>query len=285
MKNVIIIGAGPAGISAALYCKRAGIETSVIYLNSSALSKAHMIENYYGLMPISGEVLYERGIAQAQNLGINLYEEEVVDISWENEFIVTTTKNKHQAQALILATGKQRKAPPIKNLNNLEGKGVSYCAVCDGFFFRDKKIGVLGNGEYAAHEASYLSSLSKDITIFTNGESIESNELRNYPIIEDKIINLNGESKLESIQTNNNTYEVDGLFIAQGTAGTDSLCLKMGVISENGNIAVNEKMETNIPFLYACGDCNGGMLQVAKAVYEGALAADSLIKAFKENKA
>ena len=287
MKKAIIIGSGPAGISAALYLQRSGkVQTVVISKGIGALAKAEKIENFYGFPePISGRELHENGIEGAKRLGVQFIEEEVVSLSYNAEMhpIVSTTQQDHSADAVLIATGTSRKTVPIKGLKEHEGKGVSYCAVCDAFFFRKKPVCVIGNGEYAVHEAEVLASTSGSVTILTNGLKMASEVPESIAVIDKKIISVNGEVTVESVQfEDGDTLEVKGVFVALGVAGSGELARKVGAETENGRIKVNEKMQTNLPGLYAAGDCTGGMLQVYKAVYDGATAGLAMLEYLKQ---
>ena len=287
MKKAIIIGSGPAGISAALYLQRSGkVQTVVISKGIGALAKAEKIENFYGFSePISGRELHENGIEGAKRLGVQFIEEEVVSLSYNAEMhpIVSTTQQDHSADAVLIATGTSRKTVPIKGLKEHEGKGVSYCAVCDAFFFRKKPVCVIGNGEYAVHEAEVLASTSGSVTILTNGLKMASEVPESITVIDKKIISVNGEVTVESVQfEDGDTLEVKGVFVALGVAGSGELARKVGAETENGRIKVNEKMQTNLPGLYAAGDCTGGMLQVYKAVYDGATAGLAMLEYLKQ---
>lgn len=281
MTDILIIGSGPAGISAALYAARAGMDTLVVSSGQSALFKAHMIENYYG-GSISGDELYEKGIAQAKELGIEIKEDQVVGLGFDGDFIVTGEKSQYKAKAVIIATGSARKAPPLPGLSEFEGRGVSYCAVCDGFFHRGKNVAVLGSGTYALHEAMELSPIVESVTILTDGQVPEfslPDSVTNISVDTGKIKELTGEELLSSVVfEDGKALDVSGVFVAIGTAGSSDLARKLGAVTEGTKIAVNGEMATNIPGLYAAGDCTPGMLQVAKAVYQGAEAATSAIK-------
>ena len=171
MSKVIIVGSGPAGVSAALYTRRAGFETTVISNGGGALLKAEKVENYYGFADaVSGEKLYTDGINGAKRLGVNFIDDEVVSLAFNGSYVVKTTKGEHSADAVLLATGVSRLAPNITGLKDFEGMGVSYCAVCDSFFFRGKNVGVIGNGEYALHETKELLNVVGSVTVYTNGE-------------------------------------------------------------------------------------------------------------------
>lgn len=276
MYDVIIIGAGPAGISASLYTRRANIKTLIIYSDDlSALEKTSKIDNYYGFSKgIGGKELYQEGIEQAKNLGVEIKKEEVTKIEMiEKGFLVVTEQDNYQSKAIILATGNKKNKPKIKGIEKFEGKGISYCAVCDGFFYRNRSIGVIGSGNYAITETNELINIASNITILTNGEQAPEFRADNVTIDTKKIEEIHGNQKVEEIEfSDHSKLKVDGIFVAQGVAGSTEFAKKLGAMTKQDKIVVNENMETNIPGLYACGDCTGGLLQISKAVYEGATA-------------
>ena len=198
MYDVIIVGAGPAGISASLYTTRGKLKTLVIYKEKSALEKTPKIENYYGFINgINGQDLYKTGIEQAKNIGTELIKEEVTNIqidfietaenSKEQIFKVKTLNNEFISKAVILATGNKKNKPNIDKIEEYEGKGISYCAICDGFFYRNKDVAVIGNGEYAISEANDLKNLVKSIKILTNGTKEPEYRAENLDIINKEI--------------------------------------------------------------------------------------------------
>lgn len=280
MYDVIIIGSGPAGISAGIYLKRAKKNILIISNGKSALDKANKIENYYGIESISGKELYEIGIKQAKNLDIQIEVDEVTNISLEKNFIVTTVNREYESKNVIIATGTNRSAPNIKGIKEYEGKGVSYCAICDAFFFRNKNVAVVGSGNYAIHEAKQLKNVANSVTILTNGKDmIQNRDALDFDVDETPIREFRGTNSIEEVKfDNNNVRKIDGVFIAIGTASSTDLAKKIGASIKNNNIVVNENMETTVKGLYACGDCTGGLLQINKAVYEGAKAAMSIIQ-------
>lgn len=284
--DVIIIGSGPAGISASLYTKRANLETLIIAKGMGTLEKVGKIENYYGLESgTTGRKLQQIGEEQVKKLGVEIKKEEVVQIEYGTHFKVSTLNHMYEAKTVILATGTTRKKIDIKGVTELEGKGISYCAICDAFFFRGKNVGVLGNKEYALHEAQVLLPIAKSVTMLTNGKEAIQKRIEGMEIEERKIREFRGEERIEEIEfEDNTTKKIDGIFIAMGTASSSDLARKLGVKLEgkNQHIVVNDNMETNLPGLYACGDCTKGTMQIAKAVYEGMVAGMSAIRYIKK---
>ena len=285
--DVIIIGSGPAGISAALYAKRGGLNVLIISKGEGSLKKVKKIENYYGLeKTLSGEEIEQRGINQAKSLGAKIIKDEAINISYNSIFSVETVNSIYEAKKVIIATGSARKKPNIKGVIEFEGKGISYCAICDGFFFKNKNVAVLGSKEYAWHEAEQLKNITPKVKIFTNGEPITENRSGEFDINDRQIREFRGTDSLEEVEFEDGTNEkIDGLFIAIGTASSSDLAKKLGVLlDKNNNIIVDRDMQSNVHGLFACGDCTGGNLQIAKGVYEGMQAALCAIKQIKEEK-
>ena len=280
MYDVIVIGSGPAGITAAIYAKRRNLSILVISKGIGALQKTEKIDNYYGFESgISGKELYENGVKQAKNLGIDFIEDEVINIEYINQFTIETVNSKYEAKAVILATGVSRNVPNIKGIKEFEGKGVSYCAVCDSFFYKGKDVAVLGDGNYAIHEFETLKPIASSVTILTNGNNMVENRDSSIEVNSKKIREFRGDTKLEEVEFEDNTIQnLNGVFIAMGTASSSDLARKIGARIENNNTIVNENMETTVPGLFACGDCTGGLLQISKAVYEGAKAGLAVLK-------
>ena len=281
--DVIIIGSGPAGISAGLYTKRAGLKTLIISKGVGTLEKAEKIENYYGFLSQGGIELQKVGENQAENLGIEIKREEVMNISYNENFIVETLNFEYEAKIVVIATGNSRKKSNIKGLKEFEARGASYCATCDGFFYQGKNVAVLGNREYAIHEAQNLLPIAKKVILLTNGEQLVEKRHEGIEVDENKIREFRGTNSIEQVEFEDNTIKkIDGVFIALGMASSSDLAKKIGImLDEKENIKVNNKMETNVKGIYACGDCTGGIFQVAKAVYEGMVAGMSIIQYLK----
>lgn len=236
--------------------------------------------------------MQENGIKQAKNLGIKVVEKEVVGIQYgttnEVNFEVKVANQgrdeKYEATIVVLATGSNRNKPNIYGIKEFEGRGVSYCAVCDAPFYRNKNVAVLGNGDYAIEEVENLLPIANKVLMLTNGENTAENR-KEININKKKIKEVQGDSKVRAIEFEDGTVEeIDGIFIAQGIASSTDFARKIGARIENNNIVVNENMETTINNLYACGDCTGGILQVSKAVYDGTKAGLAIIKKLRKNK-
>ena len=284
--QVIIIGGGPAGVSAALYLARAAIKTLIIENGPGALSRAHKIDNYYGVAA-SGSELYTKGLEQAKALGITVINDEVLNVEYTDSFTVhlKNTAKILPAPVLLLATGTKNITLNLPELVEFEGKGVSYCAVCDGFFFRKKQVAVLGNSAYALHEAEYLKHLATSVTILTNGKDDSLAIAAGFTVRKEVIKAIVGENKLQSIHfAEGPALNVDGLFIAMGTADSTDIARKLGAQLDGRFIKIDTDCATNIPGLFAAGDCTGGLMQIAKAVHEGARAGLAALKFIRTNK-
>ena len=271
MYDTIVIGNGPAGISGAIYLKRFNYNVLVIGKDLGALEGDHYIDNYYGLKHIKGSDLINSGIEQARDLGIDVLKDEVVAIEYgANGFVVKTINSTYETKTVFLTAGKPRTKLLIGSLKEYEGKGISYCAICDGFFFRNKKIGIVGNSYYMKNELEVLKKFSNDITVFTNGLDTDVLDTK---VVKDKLVTFTGdENKLTGLDTLNAHYDLDACFIAIGSANATSFAKHLGLqIDEKDNIVVNNFM-TNIPGIFAGGDIIGGLAQVSKAVCDGALA-------------
>lgn len=277
MYDVTIIGAGPAGISASLYAKRANLNVLVLYFGESNLEKSSKIDNYYGFAEeISGDNLYENGISQAKKLGVDVKQLEVIGIeNLGKTYNVKTEAENFETKSVIIATGNRKVKPSIKGIAEFEGRGISYCAICDAFFYRNKNVAVIGNGKFAVNEATELSHVVNKVTILTNG--LENPECE-FEVNTNKISVINGKEKVTDIEFDDGSkLEIDGVFIALGEAGASDFAKTLGIIQNGENIKVNDKMETNVKGVFACGNITGGLLQICKAVYEGAQAGLSAV--------
>lgn len=283
--DCIIIGAGIAGLTAAIYLKRAGKNVVIIEksMPGGQILKTNSIKNYPGFIEIDGFGLIRRVLDQTDNLNIKIIKEEVLEI---NNLEVKTNKNTYQTKNIILATGRKPRILGLENEEELIGKGISFCASCDGNLYKNENVAVVGGGNTAFEDAIYLSNICKNVTLIHRNNNYRAEE---YLIEElkqkanvtfapnEKVEKLNTKDGfLESIETNNNTYKIKGLFVAIGQV--PSIIKIDSLNQENGYIIVNEKMETNIKGIYACGDCiKKDVYQLTTAAAEGTIASFSII--------
>jgi thioredoxin reductase (NADPH) len=299
--DVIITGAGPAGISAALYARRANLNVLVIHTGAQALEKAHKIENYYGFpQGISGPELYEAGLKQAENLGVTVLKDQVISLfqNSDKSFSVITAgeesgnaggEKQFNSKTLIIACGNKKLRPAVKGITEYEGHGVSYCAVCDAFFYRNKDAVVIGNGKFAVSEADDLANTASSVKILTDGQDeseIKKTAGTKYEIITKKVKEIKGDDKTGRVNAvefeDGEILKTDGVFIALGEAGAADFAKKAGIFLNGDSIKTDEKMRTNVKGIFACGNSTGGLLQVSKAVYEGAVAGLSAVNFLRE---
>lgn len=294
MRNseLCIIGAGPAGISAAIYAARASV-SCVLLGGTPKFAADYEIDNYFGFPEtISGRELRDRGLAQALRFGAQHLDQLAVGLHAmeDGRFEIVTPSRKITACTLILATGVARAKPNIPGLADFEGKGVSWCVTCDGFFVRGKPVAVLGEGNYAANQALELLTYTPHVSLLLNGKpQAMSEEFRarlaeaDIPVRPEPVARLSGGTGLELAALKDGPeLPLHGLFVAVGEASAGDFAQTLG-LERNGNfIAVDKEQATNIPGVFAAGDCTGGFLQISKAVGEGAVAARSAIAYVKK---
>ena len=296
MYDIIIVGAGPAGMTAALYALRSNKKILILEARSygGQIVNAHKIENYPGIPTTSGfeyaTTLYE----QIKKLGAEIKYETVIRID-ENKNVMTD-KNTYQAKAIILATGAENKKLGMANESKFVGKGVSYCATCDGNFYKNKIVAVVGGGNTALEDALYLSDLASKVYLIHRrddfrGEERLVDELKQKEnvkfILNATIESINGEEKLTSIDVKNaegniSQIELNGLFIAVGQAPKNEIFSNLVKLNENGYIIASDEIHTNIPGIYVAGDARVKTLrQLTTAVGDGATAATTAIREMK----
>lgn len=282
MKNydVIAVGLGPAACSAALYTAMGGYKTLLVGQAAGSLYKAEKIANFYGQAQIGGKELFEKGISRVKEVGAEVKYGQVVEITYDNGgFKVKSDTDEYFAKAVLLATGAARNKPKLGGLSQFDGKGVSWCAVCDGFFYRKKKVGVYGTGKFAMGEVKYLSGIGCDVTLFTDGretdETWEKTEKR-------KIKTLYGGELVEGAELEDGEkIPLSAMFIAEGVASSNDFAKMIGLETDGNYIKIDARCATNCRGIFAAGDCTGGLLQVAKAVGEGAVAGVEIGKYLK----
>ena len=292
MYDIIIVGAGPAGLTAAIYARRANKKVLVLEANTygGQIVNTKSIENYPVNPGISGFDFATKLYNQAKDLGAEIKFEKVIDITEKD---VKTPKETYQTKTIILATGADNRKLKLENEERLTGKGISYCATCDGAFYKNKIVAVQGGGNTAVEDAIYLSDIAQKVYLIHRRDSFKAeeiliNELKTKENIEiilnSTITKLNGENKLESVDiTNNNketkTIEVEALFIAIGQVPETENFKKLININEQGYVIANEDCKTNIKNIFVAGDNRTkGLRQLVTATSDGAVAATQAIK-------
>ena len=302
MYDVIVIGAGPGGLSAGLYAGRMGLKTLIIekLTPGGQITQSSEIENYPGVCEVkSGLELMQCWPDQTKRFGAKIISEEVNELRIENgEWRIKTHKNKYTSKAVILATGATPKKAGFKGEEEYIGKGVSYCAVCDGYFYKNMDVAVVGGGDSALEEALYLSNIAKKVYLIhrrgefraspltvkkiKEKENIEIlynttvEEVKGVPFLNTAIINQNGEIK---------ELKVDGVFVFVGMNVNSSLVKDLCELNEYGEVKVDLNMKTSLDGLYAIGDVRqNSVKQVVASAGDGAVAALNVVKYVKNLK-
>ncbi len=293
MKNEIaIIGAGPAGYAAAIYANRAGISTLIFDkgMGGGLAAISPNIENYPGFESINGFDLTEKMKAHAQKYTKINFGEEVIDIIKSKDgFKIKTSKKEYDVKAVLLCMGTEYRKLNVSGEKELQGKGVSYCATCDGFFFKDKIVAVVGGGNSALIESIYLKQIGcKEVYVIHRRDQLRAEKSYQDEAIKKgvKIIyntevkSINGEDKVEYLKIcdvksdKKSELSVDGVFISIGEIPQSDLAKKVGIKTDGrGYIITDPQGRTNIKGIYAAGDITGGLRQVVTACAQGAVAA------------
>ena len=293
MYDLIIVGAGPAGLTAALYALRSNKKVLILEAKSygGQIINAHKIENYPAIPVISGFDYATQLYNQVKNFGAEFKFETVIRVD-ENKTVITN-KNTYQAKAIILATGAEKRKLGIPNEAKYVGKGISYCATCDGNFYKNKVVAVVGGGNTALEDALYLADLANTVYIIHRrdnfmGEERLYDELKTKNnvqfILNSNVIKINGEEKIQSIDIQNNdnnitTIEIQGLFIAVGQEPKNEIFKNVVDLDEFGYIIAKNDVFTSTPGIYVAGDARVKPLrQLTTAVGDGATAATIAIK-------
>ena len=289
MYEVLVIGAGPAGMTAAIYAARAGYKTAILEhgVPGGQAATTDMIENYPGFPEgISGPELMMKFFEQTQTFGVEMVYEQVqsLDLTGDVKKVITD-KQTLEAKAVVIASGAKPRTLGVANEGRLRGRGVSYCATCDGFFFRDQPVAVVGGGDTAVEEAMYLTKMCSSVTLIHRRDELRANKLAQsramanekltiiYDTVVDEII---GEDKVTQLKLRNkktdevSTLDVNGAFIFVGYLPNASFLPAELEVNEQGYIITNEEMATNIPGVFAVGDVRQKKLrQVTTAVGDG----------------
>lgn len=297
-RDLVIIGAGPAGLTAAIYAVRAGLTTVVLEKENigGQVAVTPIVENYPGFTKIAGKSLVDLLAQQAlQYTDIRLSEDITEIRKADSTFSIETTRGRYIAKALILATGAGWKTLNVAGEKRFAGRGVSYCAECDGYFFKDgKKVLVVGGGNTAATYALYLHNLGAAVTLVHRRDSLraekklqESIFREGIPVMWDsEVREISGDRVVREVKIENTrdkttaAVAADGVFVAVGYDPNNAVAKKLGLdLDETGYIKVDDRMRTPMPMVYAAGDITGGVKQIVVAVGQGSIAS---ISAFED---
>ena len=291
--ELVIIGAGPAGLSAAIYASRSGIDNVVLDSASGGgmVPENPVVENYPGFPEISGMELAEKFKEHARKYTELQYRTDVENITKEDSaFTLNTDQGKIRSKAIIFATGTKHRHLDIEGEKEFRGKGISYCATCDGPLFNGSDLVVIGGGSTALTETLYLNEMDDDreITLVHRRDQFRGEEALVEKLKRKKVnlkmkynpVQIYGDDfvkgvKVENVETGKEEdISCEGVFVSIGEIPQNDLAVSMGVeVDEKGYIETDEKMETNISGVYAAGDVTGGIRQIVTAVSEGAIAA------------
>ena len=287
--DIIIIGAGPAGLTSGIYAGRQNSKTLIIDkgLTGGLGLEVPEMENYPGISNINGMALIKDTKEQCLKYNVEIHEfEEINNIEYAEKFTITTNKNTYTSSSIIIATGSKHRKLTVPGEEEFLGKGVSYCATCDGMFFKDKEVLVVGGGNTAAQEAIYLSNLGCKVTLVHRRDSLRA---QNYlqDTLKEKNINIiwnttvteiKGKEKVEKVILKNkngkiNEKEIDAIFVAIGDIPQNEIGKKLNVkLDSDGYIKTDKEQKTNVPHVYSAGDVTGGVKQWIVACGEGAIA-------------
>lgn len=286
MYDVIVIGAGVAGMSASIYLKRANLNVLLIEkeIPGGQINKTDRIENYPGFKKIDGFTLSTSIFEQVKDLNIEYKNEKVFEI--KDGFEVITNKDTYKTKNVIIATGRVPRTLGLDHEEEYINKGISYCALCDGAFYKNKDVAVVGGADSAATTALYLSNLCNKVYLIFRKEDLtaqlylkeEVNKKENIVKLNNSIVNkINGVDNIESINVNDKEIKIDGLFINVGSI-PDTTNFKDLLELDNGYIVVDDKMRTSKKGIYACGDViKKDVYQITTSISEGVIAANSII--------
>lgn len=281
MTDIAIIGGGPAGLSAAVNASARGKSTRIFSTKNNYLERATRVDNYLGMESVSGAAMMESFRHHVKSLGISLEMGQIITILPVSDYFMLNFNGAIvQSKTVILAIGaaKQKSLPGEEQFL---GQGVSYCATCDGMMYRGKKAIVYGLSDEAVSEANHLQEIGVNVT-FISGKQRPAALASDVQFISGAVTAIMGENIVQSVNVNATSIETNVVFILRNVIAPTVLC--KGLSIKDGFLAVNRDMETNIPGIFACGDCSGKPLQIAKAVGEGLIAAQQASKYIDDQK-
>ena len=292
--DFVIIGAGPAGLTAAIYARRAGLTALVVEkaLEGGAVTQTHVVENWPGEISIEGQALGQKFADHAKHFGAEFHYAYAQKVTIDGEYKIVELDDGHsiRCKVLIVATGTQPRKLGVPGEAEFRGKGVTYCAACDGYLFKDKDVVVIGGGDSACDESHFLAKVVKSITMVQNLPYLTAAKILQDRILSDPKITvitnhvvkeIRGTSKVEEVVIIDNdtkeekTIKTDGVFIYVGLSPMTEVVKGLVALNEQGYVITDQHMETNIPGIYAVGDIRiKGLRQIVTAAADGAIAVE-----------
>lgn len=297
MYDVLIIGSGPAGITAGIYAKRANLKVAMFEKDTPGgqLSKYNEIENYTGAKKVAGYELATMMIDHAYEIGVEVLYEEVTKVELDGKVKKVITPNTtYEAKAVIIATGNVPRRLGVENEDALAMNGISWCAICDGPLYKDRKVVVIGGGNSAVEEAAYLATLASHVTVVQNLAELTADPKAQDILLKQKNVDIFYSSLVDKFEMddkglsgvvikddkgNKQTVKADGVFEYVGLIPVTDMVKDLGVTNKYGYVEVNEKMETKVEGIFGAGDVNVKQIrQVVTATADGAIAVQNCLK-------
>lgn len=297
MYDVLIIGSGPAGITAGIYAKRANLKVAMFEKDTPGgqLSKYNEIENYTGAKKVAGYELATMMIDHAYEIGVEVLYEEVTKVELDGKVKKVITPNEtYEAKAVIIATGNVPRRLGVENEDALAMNGISWCAICDGPLYKDRKVVVVGGGNSAVEEAAYLATLASHVTVVQNLPELTADPKAQDILLKQKNVDIFYSSLVDKFEMddkglsgvvikdeegNKQTIKADGVFEYVGLIPVTDMVKDLGVTNKYGYVEVNEKMETKVAGIFGAGDVNVKQIrQVVTATADGAIAVQNCLK-------
>jgi thioredoxin reductase (NADPH) len=294
--DVLIIGGGPAGLTAAVYCARYKLNTKIITDSfGGTMSEAHKVCNFPAFTEVSGMDLTKKMIDQVKALDVEIDFDGVVDIQKDKEYFIVNCKSQaFKSKKIILAIGRKRRKLGLEREDELLGKGISYCATCDANFYKNKVVGVVGGSDAAVTAALLLSDIAQKVYLIYRKDKLRAtpmwvdllNKKENVEVLYNtEITKLVGEKKLEQVETTTKNIEIDGLFVEIGSTPQKAFLEKINVDFDGGGyVVVDKDQKTNLFGVYAAGDATNSteLKQIVTACSQGAIAAHNIYKEIKK---
>ncbi len=281
MYDVLVIGNGPAGVSAALTLRKQGVSVAMASLMQSGLTHNENLADYYGVEGLTGEELYLNGVRQAKHAGVAFFEQQIIGLERQGDLFTALGHTPLQAKCVLLAVGKEQPCSVPDFAKGFLHKGVHLRAEQDGFYYRNRMVGVLGGGPYAIGQAQQLTKIARTVTLFTNDDRLTSVPKSMF-VNRYQIAGLGGDTQLQTIHFANQTsLNLDALFLADRVASACDLCTGVGAAATDEGVQVDQNGMTDVQGLFAAGDCTGHTHSLPHRVYDGHRVAMAMVTYLK----